>query len=99
MTGTVSHSSKLLHRNLHIILLSKFDSSLVAGIRVSDNSHPRIGGQYSLDTFCGFRSAVGDYYLAGVEAVADADAAAVVERHPGRGWEKLRTRNRDDPGR
>ena len=45
---------------------------------------PGIAGQHALEACRGLGRAVGDDDHAGVQAVADADAAAVVDAHPGR---------------
>src|SRR5438445_11869713 len=73
-----------LHRDLHIILLSKLDSLSVSRICMSDDSHAGIGGEDALDAFCSFGRAVGDDDLAGVEAVTDPDSTVVMERDPSR---------------
>jgi hypothetical protein len=51
---------------------------------VPDHAHARVVGEHPLDLLRGQVGAVGDAHLAGVERAAHADAAAVVERHPGR---------------
>src|SRR5688572_11118021 len=46
--------------------------------------HSRIGCQNTFDAFRRFGGTVGDDDLTGVEAVADSDASALMQRNPGR---------------
>ena len=62
----------------------EFDGFGVAGVGVADDAHAGVGGQRPLQPAGGCFRAVGDDDLAGVQAVADADAAAVVDADPGR---------------
>ena len=48
-----------------------------------DHAHARVVGEDPLDLRCGEVGAVGDADLPGVQRATHADAAAVVERHPG----------------
>src|SRR5207237_4654229 len=63
--------------------LRRFESFVVAGVGVADDAHAGVGGQHALEAGGGFGSAVGYDDLAGVDAVTDAHAAAVVHRYPG----------------
>jgi hypothetical protein len=51
---------------------------------VADHAHAGVVGEHPLELLRGELGAVGDDDHAGVDRVADADAAAVVDRHPGR---------------
>ena len=46
------------------------------------DARARIVCEYAVQTLCSFVGAVGDGNLAGVQAVADADSAAVMKRNP-----------------
>ena len=65
-------------------LAGDVDRALVAGVDVAHDAHARVGRQHALQLARRELGAVGDAHHAGVLAVADAHAAAVVDRHPGR---------------
>ena len=57
---------------------------VVAGVSVAQDARRRVGRQHALEPVAGVVGAVGDDDHAGVDGVADADAAAVVDAHPRR---------------
>ena len=71
------------HRDRDAALVGHFDRPVVAGVDVADHAHARIVGEHPLELLGGEVGAVGDADLAGVDRAADADAAAVVDAHPG----------------
>ena len=78
-----SDQSRGPHRDADAALVGDLERALVAGIGVADDAHAGIGGQDALQARGGLGRSVGDDHHAGVERVADADAAAVVEADPG----------------
>jgi hypothetical protein len=58
-------------------------ASRSAAIGRRGQAHGEVAGEHALQAAGGFFGAVGDDHLTSVLAVADADAAAVVEAHPG----------------
>ena len=70
------------HGNLDATLTCNIGGTLVAGIDVAGDAHARVGGQDAFQTNGCFGRAIGHDDLAGMQAVADADADAVVEADP-----------------
>src|SRR5262245_49032741 len=70
-------------RNAHPALAGAGSGTVVAGIDVADDTHARVAGQDALEAFLGSGGAIGDDDHAGVQTVADAHAATVVDAHPG----------------
>src|SRR5260370_34245070 len=66
-------------RHLHATLLRKLLRLVISRVDVADYAHARICRQHALDAFRHRICAVGYCDLAGVEGVADAYAAAVVD--------------------
>ena len=64
---------------------------------MADDAHAGIAGQHALEPPVGLGRAVGDDHHAGVDRVADADAAAVVDRHPGGAGGGVEQRVQDRP--
>ena len=64
---------------------------------MADDAHAGVDGQDPFQAFGRFRRAVGDNDLPGVQAVADAHAAAVVEADPGRAAGGVDQRVEDGP--
>src|SRR5919108_1554756 len=60
-----------------------FERLVVAGVGMAQHTCPRIGGQDTLEALGHLVRAVGDDDHAGVDRIADADAATVVDAHPG----------------
>ena len=85
------------HRYLDAALACNLSRASVAGIDVAGHAHAGVGGQHPFQAHSRFRRAVGDDHLAGVQAVADADAAAVVEADPGRAAGRVDERIEDGP--
>src|SRR5947209_1848863 len=56
----------------------------VAGVGVAGDAGSGIVGQHALEAHAHFGGAIGDDYLASMQRVADADATAMMERHPRR---------------
>ena len=69
----------------------------VAGVGVAHDAEPGIAGQHALQLLVRFARAVGDDDHAGMQRVADADAAAVVDRHPGRAGRRVEQRVQHRP--
>ena len=74
----------LRHRQLQPLLLRAFDGFGVAGIGVAHDARAGVVPQHAGDAGVGFFRAIADDHEAGVLRVAHADAAAVMERNPGR---------------
>src|SRR5260221_4981084 len=58
--------------------------TVVAGVDVADDARAWVVGENPFEFLCGQGGAIGHADLAGVDGAADADAAAVVDRDPGR---------------
>src|ERR1017187_5375308 len=71
-------------RDVNPVLAGEVDRRFVAGVGVAEDAGAGIGGEDTLDPAGGFGGAVGDDDHAGVDAQADADAAAVVQTDPAR---------------
>src|SRR3546814_5601684 len=71
------------HRQVEALLAGAVDGVLVAGVGVAHDAGSRVVPQHALDSFRGGLAAVADDDHAGVLREAHADAAAVVQRHPG----------------
>ena len=70
---------------------------VVAGVEVPDDAHARIRGQYALEPLCRCLGTVGDDDHAGMDRVADADAAAVMDADPRRSRCDVDERIQDRP--
>ena len=70
------------HRHLHALFLREALRLVIPRIHVPRHADSRIVGQHALDALCHRVSSVGDGDLPGVQRVANAHAAAVVDRHP-----------------
>jgi hypothetical protein len=66
------------HRCLDTCFLRELLGFVVAGVDVTDYAHARICCKHALDALCHLIGSVGDGDLSGVQRVADADAAAIV---------------------
>src|SRR5690348_12431578 len=87
MTDVVELMSRRLpskHRDFDVVLFGEGDGFGIAGIRVARDADARIVSENALDARSHFLRAVSDRDLAGVNGVADADAAAIVNRNPAR---------------
>ena len=74
--------SLLEHRDVDAALAGDLDRAVVAGVRVAQDAHRRVGGEDALELLGGQIRPIGDDDHAGVLAVADPDAAAVVDARP-----------------
>ena len=54
------------HGDAHSALSSNLEGSLVSRVGVTDDAHPRVGGQDALESSCGFIGSVCDDHHAGV---------------------------------
>ena len=70
------------HRHLQAALAGDLLRAVVAGVDVAHDARARVVGEHALELLGGERRAVGDGHLTGMDGAADADAAAVVDRHP-----------------
>ena len=61
------------------------------------DADPGVAGQHALEPFVRVTRAVGDDHHAGMQRVADADAAAVMDRHPGGAGRCVEQRVQDRP--
>ena len=84
MCEVMGDQSSFEHRDADAALPGNLDCSLVAGVGVADDAHARVGREHAFELLSGEIRAVRDDDHAGVLRVADARAAAVVDRHPGR---------------
>src|SRR5262249_58500333 len=66
----------------HAALLRTSHSTIIPRVNMTQHTHARVAGQHHLQPPFGVCAAVGHYHHAGVQAVADPDAAAVVYAHP-----------------
>src|SRR5579884_4370790 len=71
-----------LQSPIDTLRIGGFDRGLVARIRMTHDAHPAIRRQHAFQAFASVVRAVGDHHHSGMQAVSDADAAAVMERHP-----------------
>src|ERR1700730_1507046 len=78
----IKASSVFEHWNLHAFLSRGLFRFFIPGIDVAGDTEARIVREHAVQTLRSFISAVGDRYLAGVERIANADAAAVMKRNP-----------------
>src|ERR1700694_4157508 len=69
---------------VEVLRAGTLDRALVAGVRVPHDAAGRIVPQHALDAARGGGRAVAHDDHGGVLRVTDADAAAVMDRHPGR---------------
>src|SRR6056297_424076 len=79
-----SSLSPPIERNVQPLFFRACPGVVVAGRDVTEHPHGRVVGEHAPESCGRFGRAVGDDDLAGVLGIADADAAAVVEAHPGR---------------
>src|SRR5205823_996422 len=70
------------HRDVYPLFPSAGGGLLVASVNVSHDAGTRVVGEHAGEAFGGSWSAIGDDDLAGMDRVADADAAAMVEGDP-----------------
>src|SRR6202008_3023114 len=70
------------HRRAHAMLPRLLNRLFVSGVDVTDDAHPRIGRQYALQPARRVMSPVGDHDHSGVQRIADAHAASVMDRDP-----------------
>ena len=87
----------LEHRDLDAALAGDVDRPLVAGVDVAHDAGAGVGGEHALEAGRGLRRAVGDHHHAGVDRVAHADAAAVVDGDPGGAGHGVEERVQDRP--
>ncbi len=80
-----------------VVLVGRGDRLGIARVDVPDDSHPGIGRQDTLEPRRHLVGAVGDDDHAGVDRVADPDAAAVVDADPGRAGGHVDERVQDRP--
>ncbi len=85
------------HGDLNPTLFSDLYSSFIAGIGMAGYTHAGIYGQDPFQTLGCFWRTVGDDDLSGVQAVADAHAAAVMEADPGRAAGSVDQRIKNGP--
>jgi hypothetical protein len=64
---------------------------------VAHDAGARVGREHSLESLCRVGAAVGEHDHAGVDRVADPDAAAVVDADPGRARRRVQERVQDRP--
>ena len=69
----------------------------VAGVEVAHDAHAGVGREHALEALRRLVGAVGDDDHAGVDRVADPDAAAVVDADPGRARRHVDERVQDRP--
>jgi len=69
----------------------------VARVGVADDAEAGVGCKDAGEALAGFVGAVGDDYHAGMQAVADADAAAVMKAHPVRAGGRVEQRVENRP--
>ena len=93
-TGLESSST---HRQPHAALFGHGHCLGVAGIGMTCHADPGIGGEHPLQPRVRIGGAVGDDDHAGVQRLADADAAAVMHRHPRRATRRVEQRIQDRP--
>ena len=79
------------------MLCGRLDRFLVAGVEVAENACRRVGCQNALQALGHLVGAVGDDDHAGVDRVADPDAAAVMDAHPRRTRSRVQQRVEDRP--
>ena len=72
------------HRQLEPLLLRTRNGFRVAGVGVAHDAGAGIVGEDALEAAVGFRRAVADDHHPGMLGKADPDAAAVMDRNPGR---------------
>ncbi len=64
------------------MISGKLDRFRITGICMADNTHSRVTQEDALQAFGGFRGAIGNNHLPGMLAVANTNAAAMVEANP-----------------
>src|SRR5699024_9532065 len=77
-------SSVLRMRHVDAVFAGEIPGFLIAGVGVADDAHAGVAGEHALQAPGGLVGAVGHDDLAGVQAIAHADPAAVMEAHPTR---------------
>ncbi len=70
-------------RHAHAVLLGEALRLLVARVDMPHHAHARVDGEHPLEPSVGTLSALCHDHHARVQRIADADAAAVVDRDPG----------------
>ncbi len=75
---------RLQHRDLQPAFLHAFYGFFIPGIDVTHHAGAGIVGQHSLQPPRCLRCAIGDDHLPGMDGVADAYAATVMDGDPGR---------------
>src|SRR5580700_2412989 len=88
LSGMKSYSTTLvtplrLHRDLDVAFRGEFDRARVAGVHMTKNTHARVAGENALQAAFGIVRSIGDDNHSSVLRETDANAAAVVNRHPG----------------
>ena len=76
--------SRSQHRKIHPAFPGGLDRDLVACIRVTHDSGPRIGGEHSCQAAISHLRTIGDCDHAGMDRVSDPDAATMMEGDPTR---------------
>src|SRR5260221_11325312 len=66
---------------------------------MTHDANPRVTGEHTLELFVRIGAAVGDHDHAGMDRIADADAAAVMHRHPGGAARRVQERIQNGPVR
>src|ERR1700693_6394480 len=80
--GNLWQGIRLQHGNFEVSIFCEGFGLRISSIDVPGHADARIIGEHTLDTLSHFFGAVGYGDLAGMLRVADAHAAAVVNRHP-----------------
>src|SRR4051794_13649292 len=80
------------HGNVQALLSRGSFGLFVARVYVARDAEAGVVREHAVETLRGLRRAVGDRDLARVQRVAYADAAAVVERDPGRAARRVEER-------
>src|SRR4051794_23101825 len=73
-----------LERHAYADVTGGVEGDLVARVGVPDHPGRRVVGEHQLEAAARVLGAVGDHDDTGMDRLADADAAAVVDRHPRR---------------
>src|SRR5512133_1983238 len=77
--STPSSFRSIHHRNLHSLRPRRLACDLVSCIRMPSHADAGVVSQHAIEAQAHLRRAVGNDDLTGVQGVADADAAAMVE--------------------
>src|ERR1044072_8851841 len=84
-------------RNLQALRARRLFGLFVVRIHLARDAEAGVVGEHAVETLRRFRCAVGDRDLTGVERVADADTAAVMERDPRGSARRVEERVQDRP--